>query len=148
MSCLQFCNMQINDAKMAVNALGREEKLANDKLDKVTSIACTRLALLKDIKLRLAETTDMLLDECKQREALERMCTIQLEIKSERLVGRRGGSGKWPVRIVLFICELLVNVTPPSDVPANIQTASAAFTGTAACELPSVDFFRNLCQSK
>ena len=31
----------INDAKMAVKASGRESKAANDKLDKVTSIACT-----------------------------------------------------------------------------------------------------------
>ena len=41
----------INDTKMAVKASGREAKVANDKLDKVTSIACTRLELLKDIKL-------------------------------------------------------------------------------------------------
>ena len=72
---------EISDAKMAVKALDREEKAANDKLDKVTSIACTQIALLKDLKLRLAETTDMLLDECHQREALERMRTIHLEIK-------------------------------------------------------------------
>ena len=103
----------INDAKMAVKVLGREAKSANDKLDKVTSIACTRLALLKDIKLRLAEATDMLLDECHQQEALERMRTIQLEIKKEMQVGRRSGSGKWTVSIVLLICELLVNRTPP-----------------------------------
>ena len=71
----------INNAKMAVKASGREAKVANDKLDKVTSNGCTRFAVLKDLKLRLAETTDMLLDECHQREALERMCTIQMDIK-------------------------------------------------------------------
>ena len=43
---------EINDAKIAVKASGREAKSANDKLDKVTSIAHTRLALLKDLKLR------------------------------------------------------------------------------------------------
>ena len=82
-------------------------------MDKVNSITCTRLALLKDLKLRLAETTYMLLDECQQREALERMHTIHLEIKRESQVGRRGDYGKWPVRIVLFICELLFNGAPP-----------------------------------
>ena len=71
----------INDAKMAVEASGRESKAANYKLDKVTSIECTRLALLKDLKLRLAETTDMVLYESRQREAIERMQTIQIEIK-------------------------------------------------------------------
>ena len=30
---------EINDAKMVAKALGREAKAANDKLDKVTSIA-------------------------------------------------------------------------------------------------------------
>ena len=44
--------------------------------------------------------------------------------------------------IVLLICELLVNGTRPSAVPANIQTASAAFTGAEASELPSVNFVR------
>ena len=95
----------INERKMAVKVSGIEEKSANDKLDKVTSIACTQLTLLKDINPRLAETTDMILDECQQREDIERMRTIQLEIKRERQVGRRGGSGKWPVHNVLLICD-------------------------------------------
>ena len=86
---------------------------------------------------------DMLLDDCRQREALERMCTIQLDIKRESQVGRHGGSGKWPVRIVLLICELLVNGKPTSAILANIQNVFAALTGTAACDLPSVDFFEN-----
>ena len=74
---------------MAVKALVREAKVANDKLDKVASIACTRLALLKYLKLILSETTDMLLDECHQREALEHVCTIQMDINREMQVGRR-----------------------------------------------------------
>jgi len=70
------------------------------------------------------------------------MQTIKLEIKRQRLVGWRGGSGKWPVHIVLLICKLLVNGTLSSAVPANIQTASAAFTGAEASDLPSLRFFR------
>ena len=65
-----------------------------------------------------------------------------MEIKRERQVVRRGGSGKWLVSIVLLICELLVNGIPPSAVPANIQTVSVLLTGTAACELPSIYFVR------
>ena len=84
---------EINDAKMAVKALGREAKAAKNKLDKVTSIACTRLSLLKDLKLRLAETTDMRFYECHQWEAIERMRTIQLDIKRKR--------GKWVGVVVL-----------------------------------------------
>ena len=133
---------EINDAKMAVKLSGREAKSANDKLDKVTSIACTRILLLKDLKLRLAETTDMLLYECHQQETLEHMRTIHMEINRERQVGRRGGSGKWTLHIFLLICETLVNGKPLSAVPTNIQTVSAALTGTAACELPYVEFVR------
>ena len=119
--CVDELHTEINNAKMTVEASGREAKSANDKLDKVTSITCTRIALLKYLNLRLAETTNILLDECHQREDLERMCTIHMEIKRERQVGRRGGSGKWTVCIVLFICELLLNGRPPSSVPANIH---------------------------
>ena len=65
-----------------------------------------------------------------------------MDIKRERQGGRRGGSGKWPVHIVLLIFEILVNGTAPSAVPLNIQTFSVELTVTAACELPSVDFVR------
>ena len=70
----------INDVKMAAKPSGREAEAANDKLDKITYAASTRLVLLKDINIRLSETTVMILDECHQREALERMRTIHLEI--------------------------------------------------------------------
>ena len=63
----------------------------------------------------------MIFDECHQREALERMRTIQLDIKRERQVGRLGGSGKWKVCIVLLVFEILVNGTPPSAVTSNIH---------------------------
>ena len=133
---------EINNAKMVVEASVREAKEANDKLYKITSIACTQLALLKDLKLRLSETTDMLLYECHQQEAIERICTIHMDIKRERQVGRRGSSGKRPVCIVLLIYELLVNGTPSSSISTNTQTVYAVLNGTADCELPSVDFFR------
>ena len=66
-----------------------------------------------------------------------------LLIKRERQVGRLGVSRNWTVHIVLFTCEILVNGTPPSAVPTNILTVSAALTGTEACELPSISLFEN-----
>ena len=109
---------------------------------KLETVAARRLPMLQELKCKLYAAEDMLADESHQREALERMQTIKLEIKHQRSVGRRCGSGKWPVHVVLLICELLVNGTPPSAVPANIQTTSAAFTGAEASELPSVNFVR------
>ena len=69
------------------------------------------------------------------------MRKIHIDIKKERPIGRQGDGKQWPVHIVLLICEMLVNGTHPSAVPANIQTSCAAFTGVEADELPSVDFF-------
>jgi hypothetical protein len=115
------------------------------KLDNAKSLALNRLELLKSLKLSLDEAKDELAEESHQREALERMRTIQIEIKRERPVGRAGGAKKWLVHIVLLICELLVNGTHPSAVPANIQTTCATFTGVEATELPTVNFVRE-CQ--
>ena len=57
------------------------------------------------------------------------MQKIQLAIKCEIIVGRHGGSSKWPVHIVLLIFKLLINGMPPSAVAYNIQTMSATMTG-------------------
>ena len=57
-------------------------------------------------------------------------------------IGRKGGASRWPVHIVLLICEMLVNGTPPTAVPANLQSTQAAFVGIEAKELPSVNFVR------
>ena len=70
------------------------------------------------------------------------MRKIHIEIKKERPIWRRGGGKRWPVHIVLLICEMLVNGTHPSAVPANIQTSCASFTGAEADELQSVNFVR------
>jgi hypothetical protein len=98
--------------------------------------------LLKDLKATLANAMDNLADESNQRAALERMQTIGIQIKKERAIGRRGGASRWPVHIVLLICELLVNGTPPSAIPANLQSTSAVLRGCEAEELPSINFVR------
>ena len=136
---------EISDQKKITKSAMKAVKTAQSKNLKLDSVASKRLSMLKELKCSLNNTKDMLADESHQREALERMQTIKLEIKNERAVGRRGGSGKWPVHIVLLICELLVNGTPPSAVPATIQTTSAAFTGAEANELPTVNCVRQCC---
>ena len=122
-----------------------EKAIAKDaakKAYRLNTVAEKRLALLKELKVKVGELKDELAEESKARDSLERMSTIRLAIKRERAIGRWGGSGRWPVHIVLLICEYLVNGTPPSAVPANLQSASAAFTGAEAKELPSVNFVR------
>ena len=133
---------EINQQKKAAKLAKKETKSTIKSKLRLETVAKNRLSMLKALKSQLHEAKDMLADESHQREALERMQTIKLEIKRQRSVGRRGGSGKWPVHVVLLICELLVNGTPPSAIPANIQTTSAAFTGAEATELPSINFVR------
>ena len=111
---------------------------------------------MNDVKVKLGNLKDDLADESharqavdiqlteeiKARERLEQMKVIRIEIKREKPIDRLGGATRWPVHVVLLICELLVNGTPPSAVPANIQTMSAAMNGCEAHELPTVDFMR------
>ena len=132
----------INLGKQAVKDARKDTKLAEKMKLKLETVASKRLSWLKELKSMLNAAKDMLADESHQQEALERMQTIKLEIKRERTVGRRGGTGRWPVHIVLLICELLVNGTPPSAVPANIQTMSAVMNGAESHEMPSVTFVR------
>ena len=61
------------------------------------------------------------------------------------LVVRNGGSSKWPVHIVLLICEILVNGTPPYYVAANIQTMPDTITGIQVNEFPCINF---VCQCR
>ena len=81
-------------------------------------------------------------EEFKLQENLQRMQYIRTEIKRERPLGRRGGAGRWPVKIVILICELLTIGNPPSAVPGTIQATSSFFTGYKTNDLPTVDFVR------
>ena len=131
---------ELVDAKVTAKLAKGAAKSMQIKLDKANTVASKRLHLLKCLKVDLDEAKHDLVDESKARHALERMRTIQIEIKKERPIGRRGGAKRWPVHIVLLICELLVNGTHPSAVPANIQSTCAAFTGVETKELPSTNF--------
>ena len=117
-------------------------KLEQRKLSKVNTVAAKRLDYLKSLKVSLNKAKEYLVDESHQRATLERMRKINIEIKKERPIGRRGDVKRWSVQIVLLVCEMLVNGTHPSAVPANIQTSCAAFTGAEADKLPSVNFVR------
>ena len=127
--------VELKEAKSA-------EKVAMRGKLKSDLAAEKRLHLLRALKVKLAEARDNLADESHQRAGLEKMQKLQLEIKSEQPVERQGGSSKWPVHILLLICELLVNGTPLSSVPANIQTMSVAMKVQEVTELPYIKFVR------
>ena len=70
-----------------------------------------------------------LAEESHERASLEKLRQIQEQIKREHQVGRKGGAARWPVHIVLLVCELLVDDVPPSAVPAISQTTSSTLLG-------------------
>ena len=102
----------------------RDAKKALLRSKKSDGIASRRLEVVRELRVRVTVMNDLFADESHQRVALERLCALRIDIKRERVVGRngKGGTGRWPVRIVLLICELLVNGTAPRAVPANIRS--------------------------
>ena len=134
--------VELSEAKSRVKEARKDAASHRKKLNKANNVAVKRLDLLKSLKTSLNATKDEPADESHAHATLERMRTILIEIKKERPVGRPGGPKRWPVHIVLLICEMLVNGTHPKTVPANIQSLCALFTGVEATELPCVNFVR------
>ena len=134
---------ELREAKSAMRTAKKEATSAYRAKSKLETVASKRLALLKDLKEQLRNTKDDLADESHQRESLEKLWQIQVQIKRERPVSRKGGAARWPVHVVLLICKLLVDGVPPSAVPPTLQTTSSALLGVEAKELPTVGFVRN-----
>ena len=67
---------------------------------------------------------------------------MKKECDSKEAASKRGGARRWPIWTVQLICELLVNGTPPTAIPANIQTMYMALYGESPAELPSVSYVR------
>ena len=111
-----------------------------------------RLIVIRNLKNNLRDAQDILAIESHKRAELETTVMEQLQIsasqqaalqiKRKMKIGRRGGSRTWPIDVVLVICEMLVNGTPPSAIPANIQTMSAGMYGSEVAELPSLNYVR------
>ena len=135
-------HVDLSEAKSRVKEARKDTASHQTKLNKANTVAVKQLDLLKSFKTSLNETKDELADESHARAALERMRTIQINIKNERPVGRPGGLKRWLVYSFLLICKMLVNGTHPTAVPANIKSSCALFTGVEATELPCVNFVR------
>ena len=67
---------------------------------------------------------------------------MKTEWESAAAARSKGGRQKWPLWVVQLICELLVNGTTPTAVPANIQSMYQTLYGKGANEWPSVNFVR------
>ena len=136
---------EVEDAK-------REKREACRNMKKAAALADNRLNKYrkeKDLKNDLKdELTRVLKAQAKQQETLERyekmikeMAGKKKSIKKEYEAGRKGG-GRWPLWVVEVCCELLVQGTPPSAIPANIATLYETLYGENDAIPPSVDFVR------
>ena len=100
------------------------------KASKSSIIVSNRIKRLKDFKFIVGELKEEISDKPYPQESLQIMSTLRLQIKRERNIGCQLGSLLWPFHIAMRICELLVDVPPSFDIPDNIQTISAALTGS------------------
>jgi len=95
---------------------------------------------LADAEHNLDSVEGKLKEEALRREQLERMLAIRKEIRREKPLGRHGGGARWPIHVVLLICELLTIGNPPSAIPGTLQITHNTFSGCKLKELPQVDF--------
>ena len=84
-------HVELSEAKSRVKEARKDTASHRKKLNKANTVAVKLLELLKSLKTSLNATKDELADESHARASLERMHTIQIKIKKERLVGRPGG---------------------------------------------------------
>ena len=68
---------------------------------------------------------------------------MKKEWADETAKAKKGGRKRWPVWVVQLICELLVNGTPPTAVPGNIQIMYETLYGEKTEDLPSDSFVRS-----
>lgn len=126
----------------------KQAKLSNKAADKANDGAQRQRSKMNDILARLTELEHELADESHLRYEYEIQLKIESaptghEIKRESRVGLRGGSGKWSARVVLLICELLVDGVAPTAIKKTLQSTSAYFRGEEAKELPQESFIRD-----
>jgi hypothetical protein len=85
---------EISEEQKRTRAAQKDATTAKKNIKGVEAVSSKRLDLLKDLRLRLRDVKDELIDKSKQRHALEHRQTIQLQIKKERPIGRRGGRSR------------------------------------------------------
>jgi hypothetical protein len=99
---------------------------------------------ITELRSTLETTEDELIETSKALAKVQRDMARRLEIKRTSRIGRRGGSGEWPIKLILMIIEMLVTRAPPSSIPDLLQINSKYLLGEEANEVPCVNFVREL----
>jgi hypothetical protein len=141
------------DGKRKLLDTAKDVRVLKKRLSNIETTSTKRLEREKILKADHNKLKDYCMDQQSTIEALEShlsdleaqlntQTNLSSLVKKERPVGRRGGSDSWPPKVVQLICELLVNGTPPSAIPATIASISAMQNGTVPDNLPSLSFIR------
>lgn len=136
----------IKDKRLAERASSKDKKLAQDRLEKwhaekhLRRIAEDYAAEQEKIANHLQEIMQKYQDMINNSQETKRK--LQKEWADEEAKHKRGGARRWPIWVVQLICELLVNGTSPSAIPANIQTMYETLTGETPADVPSINFVR------
>ena len=139
-------SLAIKEKKAAVKLSKSAKALAAKRLEKWHAEVNTRRELQDKIALqdRILIETENVLDYYKA--AAESNAAHKKQMKKEWLdeaaKSKRGGRQSWPVWVVQLICELLVNGTPPSAIPGNIQIMFETLYNEKPADIPSVNFVR------
>ena len=144
---LSLMHEWVGAMSLEVKQTKRQLKSEQNKTKSVSVTSNKRLEAWRNLKAEVAELKDRLA-ECSENkdEPLELINHVRKRIKKECVLGRRGGSQRWPLHVIMLVCELLCDGVPPARVRATIQTTSAFFTGEEAEELPSMSTIRE-CRS-
>ena len=132
---------ELKNINKQLKAAERGKMAAVKKVTKTNELVAKQRTTISELKSTIISTEDELIEESKHRYELEKMISKQLEIKRKKRHGR-GGSGKWPVKIIQMIIEMLVSGTPPASVPRIMQTMSFGLLDKEAKEVPSMNFVR------
>ena len=136
----------IADKQTAERSSAKNKKLAKDRLEKwhaerhLRRVAQDHAAQQKKIATQMQQTTEKYEAFINKSEDTKRK--LQKEWADEEAAHRQGGARRWPIWVVQLICELLVNGTAPSAIPANIQTMYETLYGETPSDVPSVNFVR------
>ena len=106
-----------------------EKDWLKDELARVSKLADQQKKTLDKYQAMLEQSPE-------KRKELKKM------FDEQRGAGRRGGGRTWPVWVVQLITELLAHGTPPSAIPANIDTMYKTLYEVKPKEVPCVNFVR------
>ena len=117
-------------------------------MTRVRRTSKARLDKMRDVKCNNKHLQDELIGVLKAKQLQDDVFVryqskVEAERKEMRLEWDGRGGGKWPTWVSQVICELLVNGTPPSAIPLNLQTLYETLYGVEPVHTPSLAHVRH-----